>query len=111
MRRMMLDLCQTAGSEWRSRVCKNAKKAESRISASSLARIAERLQVPVEFFFERAPHQARRHHAESGAANLTLCHDPAKSDGLDLTKAFMQIADAKIRSRGLVEKVADAEDR
>ena len=88
------------------------EKGENRISASSLRRIAEMLQVPVEFFFEGAPHVRGRPSTEAGAAISQYVSDYlATSDGLHLTKAYMQIANAKIRRSivNLVEAIAGPE--
>jgi transcriptional regulator with XRE-family HTH domain len=71
MRRMMLDLSQTDLADALGVTFRQVQKYEkgtNRISASSLRRISETLQVPVEFFFEGAPHERGRDHAQSGAA-------------------------------------------
>jgi transcriptional regulator with XRE-family HTH domain len=117
MRRMMLDLSQTdlAGALGVTfQQVQKYEKGTNRISASSLRRISEMLQVPVEFFFEGAPHVHGQHRAETSPAIPQYVSDYlATSDGLHLTKAFMQITDANIRRSivKLVEEVADSKDR
>jgi transcriptional regulator with XRE-family HTH domain len=90
------------------------EKGTNRIGASRLQQISSILQVPVAFFFEGAPDTP-------GNRALGLMDAPspayvsdflATSDGLALTKAFMRIADAKLRRRivDLVEQIAGGDD-
>ena len=90
------------------------EKGTNRIGAGRLQQIARILKVPVAFFFEGSPR-------EGGAASETD-HAPlpsyvndflATSDGLALTKAFMQIKDANLRRRivSLVQEITDDHDR
>jgi transcriptional regulator with XRE-family HTH domain len=113
MRRMMLDLSQTDVANALGVTFQQVQKYEkgtNRISAGSLRRISEMLQVPVEFFFEGAPHVRGEHHAQTDAPSPQYVSDYlATSDGLNLTKAFMQIPDAKLRRAivNLVEQIAN----
>jgi len=70
------------------------------MGSSRLQQIADVLQVPVTFFFEDAPGQSKlagkAQSPDFVSAFLTT------SDGLALTKSFMQIKDAKVR-RGIVK--------
>jgi transcriptional regulator with XRE-family HTH domain len=71
------------------------EKGANRIGASRLRHISQILQVPVEFFFEGAPHARVQHHAHTDAPSAQYVSDYlATSDGLQLTKAFMQIPNA-----------------
>jgi hypothetical protein len=82
----------------------------NRIGGSRLQHISQILQVPVAFFFEGAPHARVRHH---DAPSLQYISDYlATSDGLQLTKAFMQIPDPKLRRAvvNLVEQIAASQD-
>jgi transcriptional regulator with XRE-family HTH domain len=80
------------------------EKGTNRISASRLQHISQILQVPVTFFFEGAPGQSR---AKGDAPSPAYVSDfLATSDGLALTKAFMQIKDAKLR-RCIVDVVKE----
>jgi hypothetical protein len=79
--------------------------------ASRLQHISYILQVPVAFFFERAPHLAEGMVTDTmdAAPSSTYVSDfLATSDGLSLTKAFMRIPDSKLRRRivDLVQQIA-----
>lgn len=91
------------------------EKGTNRIGASRLQQISHILQVPVAFFFEGAPVVAgSRTDGMSEAPSPAYVSDfLATSDGLALTKAFMRIADSKLRRRivDLVEQIATAEKR
>ena len=89
------------------------EKGTNRISASRLQHVSEILQVPVPFFFEGAPHVAGEHHAQTGAPSPQFVADYlATSDGLHLTKAFMQIPSARLGRSivDLVEQTASPDD-
>ena len=113
MRRMMLAMSQEKLGDALGLTFQQVQKYEkgaNRIGASRLQQISNILQVPVSFFFDSA--------ATSVAARSTgLATAPspeyvtdflATSDGLALTKAFMRIADPKLRRRivDLVEQIA-----
>jgi transcriptional regulator with XRE-family HTH domain len=71
------------------------EKGTNRISASRLHQLAGVLQVPIPFFFEGAPSQSRsggKAESPNYVSDFLAAHD-----GLTLTKAFMQIEDAKLR--------------
>jgi transcriptional regulator with XRE-family HTH domain len=88
------------------------EKGTNRIGASRLQQISIILQVPVSFFFEGAPTvptPGGRQDGMSEAPSPAYVSDfLATSDGLALTKAFMRIANAKLRRRivDLVEQIA-----
>jgi transcriptional regulator with XRE-family HTH domain len=89
------------------------EKGRNRVGASRLQHISQILQVPVEFFFEGAPHARVKHHAQADAPSPQYVSDYlATSDGLQLTKAFMHIPNAKLRRSivSLVEQIAGPED-
>ena len=117
MRRLMLDMSQTDVADALGLTFQQLQKYEkgtNRISASRLQRISEILQVPVTFFFEGAPHVRGEHHAQTDAPSPQYVSDYlATSDGLNLTKAFMQIRDPKVRRSivNLVEQIAASEDQ
>jgi transcriptional regulator with XRE-family HTH domain len=91
------------------------EKGTNRIGASRLQQISLILQVPVSFFFEGAPTVGSpgvRTDGMSEAPSPAYVSDfLATSDGLALTKAFMRIANAKLRRRivDLVEQIAGEE--
>jgi transcriptional regulator with XRE-family HTH domain len=90
------------------------EKGTNRIGASRLQRISEILQVPVAFFFEGAPHVRSQDDAQTGAPSPQFVSDYlATPDGLNLTKAFMQIPNASLRRSivNLVEAIAGPEDQ
>ena len=90
------------------------EKGANRISASRLQQIAQILQMPVENFFEGLPHERGLRRTADDAASVQYVADYlATADGLELTKAFMQIPNAKLRRSivNLVEQLADSEDQ
>jgi len=115
MRRMMLGGSQTQLGEALGITFQQVQKYEkgaNRISASRLQHISEILQVEVPFFFEGSPHAGGGHHAQIGAPSPQYVSDYlATSDGLHLTKAFMQIPNAPLRRSivDLVESIAGPE--
>ena len=99
MRRLMLKMSQSDLADVLGLTFQQVQKYEkgtNRIGASRLQQISQILQVPVPFFFDRAPGQ-------SGAAVEIADSDSyvndflATSDGLALVKAFMRIRDPKLR--------------
>jgi transcriptional regulator with XRE-family HTH domain len=82
------------------------EKGTNRIGASRLHHIANILQVPVAFFFEDVPGQSK---AKNDAPSPTYVSDfLAMTDGIALTKAFMQIKGTKLRRHivNLVKEIA-----
>src|SRR5229473_761254 len=80
---------------------------------SRVRHISDILQVPVEFFFEGAPHVRGQDHAQTDAPSPQYVADfLATSDGLHLTKAFMHIQNARLRHSivNLVEQIASPEE-
>jgi len=117
MRRMMLGMSQEKLGDALGLTFQQVQKYEkgtNRIGASRLQQISHILQVPVAFFFEGAPHLA----GTPSSTGLDEAPSPAyvsdflaSSDGLALTRAFMRIADTKLRRRivDLVEQIAGEE--
>lgn len=71
------------------------EKGTNRMGSSRLQQIANVLQVPVTFFFEGAPGQPK---LDGKAPSPAYVNEfLSTSDGLALTKAFMQIKNAKLR--------------
>ena len=112
MRRMMLSMSQEKLGDALGLTFQQVQKYEkgtNRIGASRLQQISNILQVPVAFFFEGAPETGVRAPGLKDAPSPTYVADfLATSDGLALTKAFMRIADPKLRRRivDLVEQIA-----
>ncbi len=114
MRRMMLGMSQEKLGNALGLTFQQVQKYEkgtNRIGASRLQQIAQTLQVQVAFFFEGAPTigAGSRVDGMSEAPSPAYVSDfLATSDGLALTKAFMRIADSKLRRRivDLVEQIA-----
>jgi transcriptional regulator with XRE-family HTH domain len=117
MRRLMLGLSQTKLADALGLTFQQVQKYEkgmNRIGGSRLQHISQILQVPAAFFFEGAPLAHGQHHASNGAQSPEYVSDYlATPDGLRLTKAFMQIPNAKLRRAvvTLVEQIADSEDQ
>ena len=104
MRRMMLGMSQEKLGDAFDLTFQQVQKYEkgtNRISASRLQQMSNILQVPVPFFFEGAPGQQKADGNAPSPADFF-----ATTDGLALTKAFMQIKDAKLR-RSIVKLVED----
>jgi len=118
MRRMMLSMSQEKLGGALGLTFQQVQKYEkgtNRIGASRLQQISHILQVPVAFFFEGAPtfHPQGDGDAIGEAPSPTYVSDfLATSDGLALTKAFMEIKEPKLRRRivDLVEEIAGRED-
>jgi transcriptional regulator with XRE-family HTH domain len=113
MRRMMLNMSQEKLGDALGLTFQQVQKYEkgtNRIGASRLQQISLILQVPVSFFFEGAPSIPGSPTDGMGDAPSPAYVSDflATSDGLSLTKAFMRIADAKLRRRivDLVEQIA-----
>lgn len=82
------------------------EKGANRMGSSRLQQIANVLQVPVTFFFEGAPGQPK---LDGKAPSPAYVNEfLSASDGLALTKAFMQIKDPKLRRSivNVVEEIA-----
>lgn len=116
MRRMMLGMSQEKLGDALDLTFQQVQKYEkgtNRIGASRLQQIAHFLEVPVAFFFEGAPElPAGAGQNGGGAPSPAYVSDfLATSDGLALTKAFMQIKDTKLRRRivDLVSQIAGEE--
>jgi transcriptional regulator with XRE-family HTH domain len=114
MRRMMLDMSQTELGNDIGLTFQQVQKYEkgtNRIGAGRLHEIARILQVPISFFFEgspREPGESRGSRGDTDTPLPTYVTDfLATSDGLALTKAFMQIKDANLRRRivSLVQEI------
>ena len=112
MRRMMLSMSQEKLGDALGLTFQQVQKYEkgtNRIGASRLSNIANILQVPVAFFFEGAPSQQGLALNPNEAPSPAYVSDfLATSDGLSLTKSFMQIKNSKLRRRivDLVEQIA-----
>ena len=116
MRRMMISMSQEKLGEKLGITFQQIQKYEkgtNRIGASRLQQIANVLGVPVAFFFEGAPVPDGSIGGFSESASPAYVSDfLATSDGLALTKAFMKIADSKVRRRivDLVEAIASEDE-
>jgi transcriptional regulator with XRE-family HTH domain len=116
MRRMMLSMSQEKLGGALGLTFQQVQKYEkgtNRIGASRLQQISHILQVPVAFFFEGAPSAHPPADGMSEVPSPTYVSDfLATSDGLALTKAFLEIKEPKLRRRivDLVEEIAERED-
>ncbi len=87
------------------------EKGSNRVGASRLQAIASTLTVPVSFFFEDAPGQEGAPpggFAEDASANFVVDF-VSSAEGLQLNRAFVRIADPKVRRKiiDLVRTLAD----
>ena len=112
MRRMMLSMSQEKLGDALGLTFQQVQKYEkgtNRIGASRLQQIANILQVPVAFLFDGAPDTPGSARSGKDTPSPTYVAEfLATSDGLALTKAFMQIEDPKLRRRivDLVQQIA-----
>jgi transcriptional regulator with XRE-family HTH domain len=117
LRRAMLGMSQTTLGDALGVTFQQVQKYEkgtNRISASRLQSISEILRVPVALFFEGLPHVLGQHDAQTDAPSPQYVADfLATSDGLQLTKAFTQIPNARLRRSivKLVEDIAGPDDQ
>ena len=76
------------------------EKGANRIGASRLFQISKILDVPIQFFFEEAPHigdgSPARGMAEPDSETFILEFLNSR-EGLELNRAFVKIGDAKVR--------------
>jgi transcriptional regulator with XRE-family HTH domain len=89
------------------------EKGTNRIGASRLQKICEVLTVPVAFFFEDAPNVSAMAEGFQEASPQGYAVDSlSTAEGLQLNRAFMRIADARVRKRilDLVRVLGDAKD-
>jgi transcriptional regulator with XRE-family HTH domain len=116
MRRMMLAMSQGKLGDALDLTFQQVQKYEkgtNRIGASRLQQISHILQVPVEFFFEGAPHVPDTTAQVTGKVPSSyLTEFLTSSDGLRLAKAFMRIESIRLRRSlvGLVQEIAPEDD-
>ena len=112
MRRLMLGMSQEKLGDALGITFQQVQKYEkgtNRMGAGRLQHISHLLQVPVPFFFEGAPHLPGEPSGIGPAPSPAYVFNfLATSDGLALTKAFMQITEPSLRRRivELVEQIA-----
>jgi transcriptional regulator with XRE-family HTH domain len=102
LRRMLLGMSQERLGESMGLTFQQVQKYEkgvNRIGASRLFQISKILDVPVQFFFEESPHVDGRKapgmaEADSEAFILEFLNS---REGLELNRAFVKIADPKVR--------------
>ncbi len=118
MRRMLVGLSQEKLGERLGLTFQQVQKYEkgsNRVSASRLYQMAQILGVPVQFFFEELPEQAKGQFGSTGfseSSQETMIMDfLSSSEGLQLNKAFSEISDASIRRKvvDLVKAIAGHE--
>ena len=111
MRRLMLDMSQTKLADALGITFQQVQKYEkgiNRISASRLQHTSNILLVPIPVFFEGLPSSANASKGKAVAPSPDyVTAFLATSDGLSLTKAFMQIRRRDLRSAivHLVEEI------
>ncbi len=90
------------------------EKGTNRVGASRLQAISTILSVPVSFFFEDAPgHEAGGNRGLAEDSSTTYVVDFLNSaEGLQLNRAFVKIADARVRRKvvDLVKALAADDD-
>ncbi|MGI9413019.1 MAG: helix-turn-helix domain-containing protein [Hyphomicrobiales bacterium] len=119
MRRMLIGLSQEKLGERLGLTFQQVQKYEkgsNRISASRLYQMAQILSVPVQFFFEDLPEQAKGEFGSSAgfaeSSQEALIMDFINSsEGLQLNKAFSEIPDPGVRRKvvDLVKAIAGHE--
>ena len=118
LRRMLLGMSQERLGESIGITFQQVQKYEkgvNRIGASRLLQISEILDVPVEFFFEEAPHiDGRRAPGMAEADSETFILEFLNSrEGLELNRAFAKISDPKVRKSvvNLVRSLSATSDK
>ncbi len=102
LRRMLLGISQERLGESMGLTFQQVQKYEkgvNRIGASRLFQISKILDVPVQFFFEEAPHAdgaPARGMAEADSETFILEFLNSR-EGLELNRAFVKIANSKVR--------------
>ena len=102
LRRMLLGMSQERLGESMGLTFQQVQKYEkgvNRIGASRLFQISKILDVPVQFFFEEAPHAeagTARGMAEADSETFILEFLNSR-EGLELNRAFVKIANSKVR--------------
>ena len=102
LRRMLLGMSQERLGESMGLTFQQVQKYEkgvNRIGASRLFQISKILDVPVQFFFEEAPHSDGRATSGMGEADSEafILEFLNSREGLELNRAFVKIADPKVR--------------
>lgn len=104
LRRMLLGMSQERLGESMGLTFQQVQKYEkgvNRIGASRLFQISRILDVPVQFFFEEAPHIGSDGSPVRGMAEPNseafIIEFLNSREGLELNRAFVKIADAKVR--------------
>ena len=102
LRRMLLGMSQERLGESMGLTFQQVQKYEkgvNRIGASRLFQIARILDVPIQFFFEEAPHiDGNAVHGMAEPDSETFILEFLNSrEGLELNRAFVKIADPKVR--------------
>jgi transcriptional regulator with XRE-family HTH domain len=87
------------------------EKGTNRIGASRLQQIAKALGVPIEFFFEGAPHAKSKGVVASDVAPNYVADFLSTPEGVQLTRTFLRITNPKVRRQliSLVKVMADDE--
>jgi transcriptional regulator with XRE-family HTH domain len=114
MRRMMLGMSQTKLGDALGITFQQVQKYENgrnRIGAGRLQHISHILQVPAPFFFEGVPHPTGQPEGIGDSPRDYVVDFLATTDGLALTKAFLEIKEPSLRRRivELVEEIAGDE--
>ena len=104
LRRMLLGMSQERLGDSMGLTFQQVQKYEkgvNRIGASRLFQISKILDVPVQFFFEEAPHIAGDGSAARGmaepASEAFILEFLNSREGLELNRSFVKIGDAKVR--------------
>ncbi|HEV3241671.1 MAG TPA: helix-turn-helix domain-containing protein [Methyloceanibacter sp.] len=102
LRRMLLGMSQERLGESMGLTFQQVQKYEkgvNRIGASRLFQISKILDVPVQFFFEEAPHTGGRTTPGMAAANSEafILEFLNSREGLELNRAFVKISEPKVR--------------
>ena len=106
LRRMLLSMSQEKLGEQMGLTFQQIQKYEkgtNRIGASRLYHIAQILDVPVQFFFDDAPHAPNQAEGPGGMSEPKMENFVyefiSTRDGLELIRAFVSIRDPKVRKR------------
>jgi len=115
LRRMLVGMSQEKLGETLGLTFQQVQKYEkgvNRIGAGRLYRIAQILEVPINYFYEDVAEKAESSPAQGDRTAAPVMEFLARGEGLQLALAFMRIKESKVRKRviDLIKSLADGDD-
>ena len=115
LRRMLVGMSQEKLGETLGLTFQQVQKYEkgvNRIGAGRLYRIAQILEVPINYFYEDVAEKGEASPGQGDRTTAPVMEFLAKGEGLQLALAFMRIKESKVRKRviDLIKSLADGDD-